>query len=79
MEKNMRELSMEEMDRVFAGAGYRERLPDKVGCIVYKVQYGDTLGKMANRHGTTKNKIKACNPQIEGDIIRTGDYIYIPE
>ena len=77
MNEKTRELSMDEMDKVFAGTGKRPK--EKEGCFIYEVIHGDTLTKIANRFGTTKNKIKARNPQIKDDIIRRGDYLYIPE
>ncbi len=54
MNEKTRELSMDEMDQVFAGA--RTPLPRKVGYIVYEVQPGDTLIRIANKYGTTKKQ-----------------------
>lgn len=77
MNEKTRELSMDEMDKVFAGAGHRPK--EKEGCFIYEVQHGDNLTKIANRFSTTKYKIKERNPQIKDEIIRKGDYLYIPE
>ncbi|KAJ3090472.1 hypothetical protein HK102_003653, partial [Quaeritorhiza haematococci] len=40
-------------------------------CKTYKVQHGDWLSKIADRHGLTLDVIKRCNPQI-----RNYDLIY---
>ena len=78
---NIRELSMEEMDTVFGGAGGSPKvLPPKAGCKVYRIQSGDTLGKIARRCGTTAEQLKAINSTIHNvNDITAGYYIYVPD
>lgn len=45
----------------------------------YTVQWGDTLGKIAARSGTSVSKILAINPQISNaSLIYVGQVIYLP-
>jgi LysM repeat protein len=45
----------------------------------YTVQWGDTLGKIATRTGTSVSSILAVNPQIwNPSLIYTGQVIYLP-
>ncbi len=44
--------------------------------VDYTIQVGDTLGKLANRYGTTIELIRAAN-HIAGDKIRIGDRLRI--
>ena len=78
---NIRELSMEEMDTVFGGAGGSPRvLPERTGCTVYQIQRGDTLPKIARRFGTTAERLKAINSTIHNvNDITAGYYIYVPD
>ena len=49
---NMNELNLDEMNNIVGGAGGSPHpLPDKSGCIVYRIARGDTLGKIARRYG----------------------------
>ena len=51
---NMKELNLNEINNIVGGAGGSPHpLPDKSGCIVYRIARGDTLGKIARRYGTT--------------------------
>ena len=43
----------------------------------HTVIFGDTLWGIANRYGTTIAEIRAANPSISGDLIRTGDVIRV--
>ena len=79
MEKN--EMNLNEMETVAGGTGgSKYPLPPKPGCIVYWIQRGDTLSKIAYRYGTTVNRIMAVNPTIHNANDITADYyIYIPQ
>ena len=62
---NMNELNLNEMNNIVGGAGGSPHpLPDKSGCIVYRIARGDTLGKIARRYGTTAERIKAVNTTV---------------
>ena len=74
------ELNLEEMEEVSGGrGGSPKKLPPKSGFQVYRIQSGDTLGKIARRYGTTAQYLKSINPTIH-DIndITDGYYIYVP-
>ena len=43
----------------------------------YKVKKGDTLGRIASRHGTTVGAIREANT-LRGHLIHTGDTLVIP-
>lgn len=75
-----KELNLNEMEEASGGTGgSKNPLPDKPGYFVYWIQRGDTLGKLANRFGTTVNAIKNANPTIHNVNDITADYyIYIP-
>ena len=78
---NMKELNLNEMDAVTGGAGgSAHMLPDKQGFEVYKIQKGDTLGKIARRYGTTANELQKINSGTIHNVnsITTGYYIYVP-
>lgn len=80
-EKNT-ELKMEDLEQVNGGiGGSAGKLPEKPGCIVYKISRGDTLGKIARRYGTTVDDIMAVNRGIiiSRNDITAGYYIYIPD
>lgn len=78
--KEMQEMNLEEMDEVSGGrGGSKSKLAPKKGMIVYQIQHGDTLIRIAQRYGTTARKIAAVNPTIKNmSDITTGYYIYIP-
>ena len=72
------ELSAEELEQ--AAGGKYPVLPAKKGYIVYQIQTGDTLYKLAKANHTTVDKLMACNPQItDRNLIRAGAYMYIPK
>ncbi len=77
MNEKTRELSMEEMDKVFAGAG--NPLPPKKGFYIYQVEAGDTLTRISHKFNVSKEAIKRSNPKMNLNLIHTGDYLYIPE
>ena len=52
--------------------------PADVGYIVYVVQSGDTLGKIATKYGTTAAKLKEVNNIKDINLIYTGQKIKIP-
>lgn len=47
--------------------------------IVYTVKSGDTLGKIASKHGTTWQKLASYNGISNPDVIRVGQKIKIPK
>ena len=72
------ELNPEELERA-AGGKYRP-LPPKEGYIVYQIQRGDTLGKIARRFNITADEIAVWNPKISNkNLIYAGDYLYIKQ
>ncbi len=77
---NIKELNMNEMNNVVGGAGGSPHpLPEKSGCIVYRINRGENLEKIARRYGTTGERIKAVNTTIHNvNDITAGYYIYIP-
>ena len=48
------------------------------GYIVYTIQNGDTLYKLANRYSTTTNAIITANPNINSNNLLIGSKIIIP-
>ena len=48
------------------------------GYFTYTIKNGDTLFSIANRYGTTINRIIATNPSIIPNNLRTGQKIIIP-
>ena len=42
------------------------------------VKEGDSLERIARRQGVTVDQLRKANPQIKGDMIRTGDKINVP-
>ncbi len=76
-ENNAIELNAEEMNSI-VGGGRFDKLPARDGFIVYKVQGGDTLGKIARDHNCTVNDILLWNPKItDKNTIYAGEYLYI--
>ena len=73
-----KELSAEELEAVVGGSSCQ--LPDKEGCRIYQIQRGDTLSKIARIHHTTENYLLQINTTIlDPNLLRVGDYIYVPE
>ena len=75
------ELNLNEMEEVSGGRGGSSTpLAPKPGVIVYQIQKGDTLGKIAKRYHTSAEMIKSFNSTIRNiNDITTGYYIYIPQ
>ena len=83
MDTNMKELNMNEMEKVVGGGpddgGYTKKPAPKNGCFIYKVKSGDRLGKLARTNNTTVNAIMRVNPELVNEnFIVTNHYIYIP-
>ena len=78
--ENTKELNPNEMEQVSGGTGGSPtRLPMKLGCTVYHIQAGDTLGAIARQHNTTAEQIRAVNTTISNlNDITAGYYIYVP-
>ncbi len=71
------ELNAEEMNSIVGGGRY-DKLPPKSGFVIYQVQTGDTLSKIAHKFGCTVNNILAWNPKITNkNTIYAGEYLYI--
>ena len=69
------ELSADEMEKI--GGGYK-RPPEKSGYIIYQIQKGDNLTRIANRYHCTVNDLLRWNPKItDKNVIYAGDYLYI--
>ena len=77
---NMNELNLNEMEEITGGRGGSPTvLPRKDGYIVYQIEAGENLTRIARRFGTTVKAIKDANPTIDDpNFIRSGFYIYIP-
>ncbi len=58
-------------------AGKRIKVPSRRG-IYYQVKKGDTLSAVARQYGIPVKKIATHNG-IQGDIIRTGQKLFLPE
>ena len=72
------ELSMDELDQAAGGASRYNRLAEKAGFIIYKVQKGDTLTKIAHTHRCTVADIMRWNPKItDKSRIYANEYLYI--
>ena len=75
---NINEVNFEELEAVSGGA-YKPLTP-KPGYIVYQIQRGDTLGRIAKAHNTTVARLMKENPKIvDMNLIYAGDYLYIPQ
>ncbi len=74
-EKEAIELSLDELEKI--GGGYK-RPAEKAGYIIYQIQKGDTLTRIANRYHCTVNDLLRWNPKITNkSLIYAGDYLYI--
>ena len=51
--------------------------PD-VGGETYTIKSGDTLSKIAKRHGVSLRAIRAANPKLNTDHIKVGDKLILP-
>lgn len=52
-------------------------LPTRDGLLVYKIQSGDTLSKIAASFGISLNTILSANPNLRANLIRPGQEIVI--
>ena len=76
------ELNLNEMETAAAGdGGYSKKPPAQSGYVLYQIQGGDNLNKIANRFRTTVNAIVKANKAVisNPNFIRAGFYIYIPQ
>lgn len=70
------ELNAEEMNEVAGGAF--KALPAKTGFIVYRIQKGENLTRIAKKYKCTVSQLLSWNPKItDKNIIYAGDYIYV--
>ena len=81
--EEIREVNVEELEEVSGGkasyGGSPKKLPDVSGRKVYRIQSGDSLGKIARANKTTVETIKKLNPTItDPNRIMAGYYIYVP-
>ncbi len=76
IKNNAIETSIEEMEQVSGGF---KRPAEKPGFIIYQIQHGDTLIRIAQAHGISSYKeILKWNPKIKNpSLIITGDYLYL--
>lgn len=56
----------------------KKALPARDGYLVYTIQNGDILGRIAIRHHTTQKAIREANPGLNPDRIRVGQQLYVP-
>ena len=63
---------------VAASSGAMAGVAEPTSSRSYQIQPGDTLGKIAQRHGTTVAELKAFN-RMSSDLLRAGDTLSIPE
>lgn len=63
---------------VSAPAVSRTALAADTPSVTYEIRPGDTLGKIAQRHGTTVARLKVFNG-LTSDMVRAGDTLAIPE
>ena len=69
------ELNLQEMNGITGGT----KPANKKGCLLYQVQRGDTLFRIAKTYHTTVDAILAVNPQIKNrNLIIAGQYLQIP-
>ena len=74
-EKEAIELSMDELEKI--GGGYKKPA-EKAGFVIYKIQKGDNLTRIAARFHCSINDILRWNPKITNkSLIYAGDYLYI--
>ena len=76
----MRELSLDEMNKVAGGRIHFEPMPDKPGWIQHKVSPTDTLIRIADMYDIKDwRQILKWNPHIDDHtrLIRTGEYLWI--
>ena len=76
-----KELNMNELEAVTGGKGGSPTpLPHKPGLAVYRIQSGDTLGKIARRFHTSVDFLMEVNSTITNlNDITAGYYMYVPE
>jgi LysM repeat protein len=78
---NMVEMNLEEMEEVVGGkGGSPKKLPKRNGFVVYQIQRGDTLTRIAYRYDTTVNELMQINRTLikNKNDITAGYYIYVP-
>ena len=83
MMENTMELNLEQMEDVAGGkatyGGFEKKPAEKNGFVIYRIQSGDALGRIARKYKTTVEKILAANLSITNpNRIMAGYYIYIP-
>ena len=81
--EEIKEVTLEELDEVSGGkapyGGSPKKLPAAAGRKVYRIQSGDSLGKIARDNHTSVDTIKKLNPTIvDPNRIMAGFYIYLP-
>ena len=79
---NMNELNLNEMENIVGGdGGYSKKPAPKKGYVIYQIQPGDNLTRIANKFHTTVNAIVNANKSVisNPNFIRAGFYLYIPQ
>jgi Predicted carboxypeptidase len=57
---------------------HRALLPWYTGCVLHKIEKGDTFWKLAERYGTSVEAISAANPGTDPENLQIGASLVIP-
>ena len=80
--EEMREISLNDLENANGGKGGSPRpLPAKTGCIVYQIESGENLTKIAKWYNVSVSDIMQVNIGIisNANDITANYYIYIPK
>lgn len=79
MENNMNafEMNEESLENVIGGAAKPTKSAGK-GYKWYQIKHGDTLIKIAKKHGTTYTELQKINKIKNPDFIVSGTWIKVP-
>ncbi len=72
------ELDLNEMNEAAGGVNRYKTLTEKAGFVIYKVQKGDNLSRIAVKHHCTVRDLLTWNPKItDKNCIYVNEYLYI--